>query len=265
MVTASILSAASIADLRAAVAKEDLKEISRLAGQLYQPQRVEQGEDAQRQMAWENYQLMKIPATIAELVKLIDEFEEAIKKRDNELWRRKAAQISFLAHRLERANAPDPMLAFSDARNRAQSDPSFANQFALALHANTAKQYASAIEAAEHALLLLSSNRAASMSPEGTHSVASLAANAAFELGKMTEAERYLLLSLSSDNQRWVCMCPDVNVADKLVNAGRREAVIQYFEKAYQLPFPKCRSSISLWLADLKAGKNPRFIPPPGN
>jgi tetratricopeptide (TPR) repeat protein len=261
----AIASASSISDLRAAVAKENFREINRLAFEVFRQHRIDLSSEARRQMAIENNQLIKQPTTTATLLKLIDELEASVEQRDKELSHRKAAQITLFAMRLEQTNGPDPMIAFNTAKNQAAADPSFTNFYALALRANVAKQYAASIEAANKALQRRSSDLLASMTPEGAHAVANIAANASFELGNMPEAERYLLESLNSGGQRWVRMCPDWYVAEKMLNAGRREAVTQYFENAYKLPFPKCQESISLWISELKSGKTPRFTPPPKN
>jgi tetratricopeptide (TPR) repeat protein len=261
----TIASASSISDLRAAVAKQDFREINRLAFEVFRQYRIDLSSEDRRQMAIENNQLIKQPTTVATLVKLIDELEASVEQRNKELSHRKAAQITLFAFRLEQANGPDPMTAFATAQTQAVSDPSFTNFYALALRANVAKQYPAAIEAANQALQRRSSDLLASSTPEGTHAVANLAANASFELGNMPEAERYLLESLNSESQHWRRLCPDWFVAEKLLNAGRREAVTQYFEKAYKQSFPKCQVSIATWIAELQSGKNPKFAAPPKN
>lgn len=256
---------ATLPDLRKAAAARNLNEVMRIAQEFANQNRVETTLEGRRQATAEIGVLTQASPTYEGLERLIGELEASLEKGQKETASRRAFQIGYYAVRLQQASGPDAMTAFVSAREQARNAPSFTNLYALAVRASAAKQHAEAVEAAKQALALRGNDRLASTSAELPHSIAMIAADSSFELGRMPDAERYLLGSLDPEGQRWRRLCPDWVVADKLLRAGRRSVVIEYFEKAYKQDFLRCQASMSLWIADLKAGKSPTFAAPPKN
>jgi hypothetical protein len=257
------LAAASIDDLRKAAAARNLNEVMLIAQGFANQNRGESTLEGRRQATAEMGALTQASPTYEGLEKLIGELEVSLEKGQKETASRKAFQIGYYAVRLQQANGPDAVTLFASAREQAKYNPSITNFYALAVRASAAKQHAAAVEAAQQALALRAEDRLASTTAELPHTISLIAADSSFELGRMGDAERYLLGSLEPEGQRWRRLCPDWVVAAKLLRAGRRDVVTQYFEKAYKQDFPKCQASMSLWIADLKAGKHPNFAAPP--
>lgn len=258
----TLFAANPIKQLREAADERNYREVNRIARQIHMEYQSQISPEARRAAAPEITAIMRDTPTWDRVYTLINDLDQALTTRAKEQISLRASQIGMLAMRLEMNDGPGLARAFQAARDQAKANPNFNTFFEVAVHAQRAKDYPAAIEAANQALKLAPQDYLASRTAEGTHMVATIAADASLELGNRTEAERYLLSSLDSEGRTWVRLCPDWYVADKLWRAGSKQTVIQYFETAYKLNFPKCHASIAAWLSDMKADKLPVFVAP---
>jgi tetratricopeptide (TPR) repeat protein len=261
--SATLFAANPIKQLREAADQRNSREVSRIARELHFEYQSQITPEARRAAAPEIAAVMRDSPSWDRINTLINDLDQALTTRAKDQISLRSSQIGMLAMRLEMSDGPAMARAYQTARDQAKANPSFQTFMDVAVRANQAKDYPAAIEAANQALKLAPQDHLASRTAEGTHMVANIAANASLELGNRTDAERYLLSSLDSEGRTWVRLCPDWYVAEKLWKADSKPTVIQYFETAYKLNFPKCQASIATWLADMKADKLPLFAAPP--
>lgn len=257
-----LLLAGPIPELRQAVERGDMKALNRAVYRISREAKEKLTPEQQQRIYADVLREFRTVKPSVPLATALAQLEAAVEERRPENIYAKATQLSFAAIQQKMANRKDPLPAFYEAKRKAEEQPEFMNFYGLAVVANAAQQHHEAREAAQKALDTRQTSLVGKLRADAAHSLALIAANASWELGDRAAAESYLLRSLDTEGLPLAKTCPDFYVAEKLLRAEMRDAVIRYFEKAAQLPFPACQSSIAQWIQDLKQGKQPNFMIP---
>ena len=81
----------------------------------------------------------------------------------------------------------------------------------------------------------------------------------ALRMGNMASAKKYLLDSADPEAAREIGFSgPILVLAKELIEAGERDAVLQYLEHCLSL-WPSGETILRIWIAEIRNGKTPNF------